>query len=47
MYERYFGTDHFPEKHDRKNAIAEMVMEIGGCSIVLVAWFVAMMMWLK
>lgn len=40
MFKRYYGTDYYPEKHDRANAIIEMVLSIGGCVAVYVVWAV-------
>lgn len=40
MYKWYYGTDYYPEKHDRKNAIAEIVLTISGCVALYVVWAV-------
>ncbi len=44
MYKWYYGTDYYPEKHDRKNAIAEMVLTIAGSVAVYVVWAVVFYM---
>lgn len=36
MYKWYYGTDRYPETSDRANAIAEMVMSIGGTVLLIV-----------
>ena len=40
MFKWFYGTDYYPEKHDRANAIIEMVLSIGGFVAVYVVWFV-------
>lgn len=36
MYKLYYGTDRYPEPGDRANAIAEMVLTIGGTVLLFV-----------
>lgn len=47
MYKWYYGADYCPEKHDRKNAIVEMVLSIAGCAALYVGWFAGLLLWLK
>lgn len=47
MHQWYYGSGRYPEKHDRKNAMAEMVLTIGAFVLVMGAWFVACILWLK
>lgn len=42
MYKWYYGTDKHPT--DRKNAIAEMVLSIGGCAALYIIWAVVFYM---
>lgn len=36
MYKWYYGTDRYPEPGDRANALAEMVLTIGGTVLLIV-----------
>lgn len=42
MYKWYYGTDKYPT--DKRNAIIEIVLSIGGCVAVYVAWLVVFYM---
>lgn len=44
MYKWYYGADCHPENHDRKNAIAEIILSIGGCVALYVVWMVVFYM---
>lgn len=44
MYEWYYGTDRFPERGDKKNAIAEMVITIGGFVLLVIGGLVLTLM---
>lgn len=47
MYKWYYGADYCPEKHDRKNAIAEMTVSLIGFGLFCLLWAVVLVLWFK
>lgn len=44
MYQWYYGTDRFPEKGDKADAIIEMVLTIGGTVLLFAGTIVLTLM---